>query len=154
MKTLKTIGYWFVHCTWGILPTILGFFCFLFTRRSVKKTTTYKGMIVSYIGHNWGGFNLGPFAFIYIEAEDRWTENRRITEHEWGHSIQGLVFGSFQLFVVDIPSAARYWYREYLRKHDYEKYKAQPDYDAIWFEGSATKIGAKYRESDEYWKNK
>ena len=54
------------------------------------------------------------------------------------------------LFVIVIPSATRYWYRNWALA----KGKKLPDYDAIWFEGSATKIGAKYRESDEYWKNK
>lgn len=42
-------------------------------------------------------------------------------------------------FVVCIPSAARYWYREYIYRTNYEKYRQLPPYDAAWFEGQATK---------------
>ena len=44
-------------------------------------------------------------------------------------------------FVICIPSAIRYWYRElkYYRKGLYP----ETDYDSIWFEGQATKWGNK-----------
>ena len=42
-------------------------------------------------------------------------------------------------FVICIPSAARYWYREYLWHFNKEKYRKLPPYDSIWFEGQATK---------------
>lgn len=51
-------------------------------------------------------------------------------------------------FVICIPSATRYWYREYLWKTDKAKYKTLPDYDEIWFEGQATKWGETYVKTD------
>ena len=39
------------------------------------------------------------------------------------------------IFIVMIPSAVRYWYREYIYRKDRERYYKLPDYDAIWFEG-------------------
>ena len=54
--------------------------------------------------------------------------------HEYGHTFQNAILGPFFIFIVAIPSAIRYWYREFSKK-------TQPDYDAIWFEGSATEIG-------------
>ena len=152
MKTLKTIVYWFIQCTWGCICTTLGFLVFICTCWFTEKRI-YKGAVVSYIGHNWGGVNLGPFVFIYEEAKNYWVEDRRINEHEWGHSIQNLFWGPLQLFVIDIPSAVRYWYREFLQQYYWEKYINLPPYDAIWFEGQATAIGEKYRVEDSYWKN-
>ena len=59
--------------------------------------------------------------------------------HESGHGIQNLLFGPLMPFVVSIPSAIRYWYREYLMKVKKIKCWNLPDYDSIWFEGTATK---------------
>lgn len=48
-------------------------------------------------------------------------------------------------FVVCIPSAIRYWYFEfYRRKHN----KFPCEYDAIWFEGQASRWGKKYVLTD------
>ena len=60
--------------------------------------------------------------------------------------IQNAILGPFMPFVVGIPSAIRYWYRElkYNRKG-----KVPPtSYDSIWFEGQATRIGVNYILTD------
>ena len=54
--------------------------------------------------------------------------------HELGHTFQNAILGPFFIFIVAIPSAIRYWYRRFSKK-------TKPEYDAIWFEGSATSIG-------------
>ena len=46
-------------------------------------------------------------------------------------------------FIVCIPSAIRYWYRNI--KVSFGK-DLQP-YDSIWFEGQATTLGLKYIEA-------
>ena len=48
------------------------------------------------------------------------------------------------LFVITIPSVIRYWYRNWALAQG----KKLPDYDAIWFEGQATKWGKKYIVTD------
>ena len=45
-------------------------------------------------------------------------------------------------FVVCIPSAVRYWYREF--KYHRKKLTPPTKYDDIWFEGQATKWGSEY----------
>lgn len=62
--------------------------------------------------------------------------------HEAGHGLQNIVWGFLFPFVVCIPSAIRYWYRElkYHRKH----IKPKTEYDDIWFEGQATRWGHIY----------
>jgi hypothetical protein len=47
-------------------------------------------------------------------------------------------------FVVSIPSAVRYWHREWLVRSGQKKHSELPDYDAVWYEGSATKIGTEF----------
>ena len=60
-----------------------------------------------------------------------------INSHELGHTFQNAILGPFFIFVIAIPSAVRYWVRIFQQK----KGKTLKDYDAIWFEGSATSIG-------------
>lgn len=38
----------------------------------------------------------------------------------------------------------RYWYRELIIRSGKKKYSDLPDYDAIWFEGWATRLGEKH----------
>ena len=46
---------------------------------------------------------------------------------------------------ITLASAVRYWYREYLVQVKGKFYHELPDYDSIWFEGSATELGEKYK---------
>ena len=65
------------------------------------------------------------------------TSSVRLNSHELGHTFQNAILGPFFVFVIAIPSAIRYWVRKFQQK----KGKTLKDYDAIWFEGSATSIG-------------
>jgi hypothetical protein len=47
---------------------------------------------------------------------------------------------------ISIASAIRYWYREYLTRVKGMKYSELPDYDDIWFEGTATYLGKHYHK--------
>ena len=47
---------------------------------------------------------------------------------------------------ISLASAVRYWYREYLTKIKKMKYSELPDYDDIWFEGTATYLGKHYHK--------
>jgi hypothetical protein len=41
--------------------------------------------------------------------------------HECGHGLQNCIWGPLFPFVIAIPSAVRYWYREFLHKHNKAK---------------------------------
>lgn len=60
--------------------------------------------------------------------------------HEMGHGIQNMMFGLLMPFIVSIPSAVRFWIREYKSK----KGEVLPPYDSVWFEHTATVWGHKY----------
>ena len=66
---------------------------------------------------------------------------QELCAHEFGHGIQNCVYGIFMIPLICIPSAIRYWYYEIIWRINQEKYYKLPDYDAIWFEGQATKWG-------------
>ena len=107
------------------------------------KFEIYHGRIYKRIGKNWGGVELGCF-FLCDNSADEY-----ILAHESGHGLQNCLWGPLMPFVICIPSAIRYWYREFIWHFNKEKFNKLPDYDAIWFEGQATKWGKKYVTTDK-----
>ena len=75
------------------------------------------------IGNGWGGVSLGLTIITDNQSESE------ITYHEHGHAIQNCIYGFFMPFLVCIPSAIRYWHREYLVRVKGERYSALPPYD-------------------------
>ena len=137
----KRIGFYFLSFTWGIIPTFVGLIvtavaaCF-------GRVRTFHGRLYSVIGKDWGGLEVGCF-FVACES---CADSDHLRAHESGHGLQNILFGPLFIFLVWIPSAIRYWYRElkYNRKHI-----APPtQYDDIWFEGRATRWGKKYVLTD------
>lgn len=70
--------------------------------------------------------------------------NERIKQHEAGHGVQNIMFGPLMPFLVSIPSAIRYWHREYIYRTNRIKYRKLPSYYSIWFERDATDYGMIY----------
>lgn len=110
--------------------TLIGYVTALVLLICGKKPTKYHSTFYFPIGKNWGGVSLGT---IFLRDT---TSSTQVCMHELGHTYQNAILGPFMIFMVAIPSAIRYWYREIN-----EKAKATP-YDAIWFEDSATCIGS------------
>ena len=142
-KIILTILYWFLQLTWGSLMTFIGFlvtgFVILFLKGKVHKNgCTY----IVEVGGNWGGLEFGAVAlcggYTTKNPDEKWFQHTR--RHEFGHSIQNIIFGPLTLFVVWIPSAIRYNYQKYRSK----KGLKNKDYDAIWFEGMATNLGTRF----------
>ena len=121
--------------------TWIGAMVLLFTL-PFGKFGIYHGRIYKRIGKNWGGLELGCF-FLCDETAPEHT-----LQHEAGHGLQNCIWGPLMPFVICIPSAIRYWYRTYTYKTNPDKYWTLPDYDAVWFEGQATKWGENYVSKD------
>lgn len=129
--------------------TSIGFIGAVALLISGHKPKTYKGSVYFEVGKSWGGVNFGPFFFV----DDKTTLHT--VQHEWGHGIQNIIFGPLHVFLVAIPSAIRYHYRNFITSEKCpEKWRKKwfqlPDYDSAWFEGQATKIGAIYYEEGDY----
>ena len=108
------------------------------------RVHVFHGRLYGVIGEDWGGVNFGCF-FLCCENS---TNDDHLRAHECGHGIQNIIFGPLMPFIVAIPSAIRYWYREIIWRKNKEKYWTLPEYDAIWFEGLATNWGEKYILTD------
>lgn len=136
MKSKKTM-YYALSFTWGILMTIVGG-CAAAFLTLVKKVKPIKyGPCWCFVyGTGWGGVSLGP---VMIMSEGN-AKGLHTKNHEFGHSLQNCIYGPLFPLIVALPSVCRYNYRNHLEK------KGTPpttDYDAVWFEGQATKWGYK-----------
>ena len=152
-KILFSIMFWVVSCTWGIIMTTIGAVATVglnlikvigtWFGEDLKIKTHRNGCsFITEVGGNWGGLELGAFALCgnYSENNKAWFAHTR--KHEFGHAIQHLYMGPLFIFIVAIPSAARYWYKRIMQNNG----KKFPNdwYDSIWFEGGATKTGEKF----------
>lgn len=135
---MKGFLFWLASYTWGIIMTIIGTIIALALLITGHKPHRFYWYVYFEVGNNWGGCEFGPF-FITNKNSSLY-----IRQHEAGHGLQNIVFGVFMPFIVSIPSAIRYWYRKYLVKSGKKKSSELPDYDSVWFEHSATKLGQKY----------
>lgn len=143
---MKRILYWFIQITWGLLATLLGLFVFLYVIIFRKHKIHKNGYsFITEFGGNWGGLSLGVFSFCGNYSKDNvyWFEHTRA--HEYGHSIQNMMFGPLFIFIVAIPSAIRYHYQNYRSKRGLPN----KEYDSIWFEGSATRLGERFIDKHE-----
>lgn len=87
------------------------------------------------IGEGWGGVELGAF-FIVEKGSTGY-----IRSHEFGHALQNCYYGFLMPFIVCIPSAVRYWYRNIRRSLGY---KNKTGYYDIWFEAQASDWGTEF----------
>lgn len=142
MKVLKYIGFYIIQWTWGIVMNIFGALCIFFAWITGEKIYRCGPFVYAYsrVCKNCA-FEAGMFFILGYGCESS-------GPHEIGHSLQNLVFGPFMPFIVSIPSAIRFWYREY--KKSKGEGSSLPPYDSIWIEGTATKYGTKY--FGEMWK--
>ena len=136
MKKLHTAIFWALSLTWGLPMTLIGAVVALALLVTGHKPKIFHGLVYFEVGRGWGGVELGAFFVVNRGASGS------IKRHESGHGIQYIILGPFMPFIISIPSAVRYWYREYLTRT--KKNVKLPPYDSIWFEGWATKLGDKY----------
>lgn len=131
--------YYILNLTWGIPMNIIGALAAAALIAIGKKPSRHGGCYHFEIGENWGGVNLG---LVIITDKDSPAHTKN---HEFGHSIQNAYFGFLMPFIVAIPSFIRYWVREIQYRLDKPP---KTEYDDIWFEGQATRLGNEYIK---YW---
>ncbi len=135
MRLNKT-SFYLLSFTWGILLTLWGCFLSLVLLLLGKRPKRWGWAWYFQLGGRaWGGMECGP-AFIRDTGS-----GERINDHEYGHAIQNCIFGPFMIPLVSIPSSLRYWYRRIRQKRGK---RLKTAYDAVWFEGQATRLGRKY----------
>lgn len=139
-KKLSAKEFYILSFTWGIIMTLIGLIAaaaVMITTKQRLKRNQYGFYLI--VGDNNSGLSLGFITFLNKGAES-------LLEHEFGHSVQNCYYGPFMI-VINLWSAARFWFREYLVRFRHKKYADLPSYDSIWFEGLATKLGNYYKNN-------
>lgn len=98
MKSPIDILYYFIQFSWGVIQNIIGLLLFLilYIINPKRRIKMYKQNIVTFWNNEYG-LSLGIFIFVG-------SDNKKLLMHEYGHSIQSLIFGPLYLIVVGIPS--------------------------------------------------
>ncbi|MBQ8791775.1 MAG: hypothetical protein IJZ51_10760 [Ruminiclostridium sp.] len=108
---MKRILYTLFQLTWGIPQSLAGFMIFLINIR--KRHFIYHGAVVT----EWSlgsSVSLGLFVFVAEgcpahcengrEVYTKEEMSRRLLVHEYGHTVQSLIFGPLYLIVIGLPS--------------------------------------------------
>lgn len=132
---MNKLLFYFLSFTWGLPMTLIGIVVGFILTVFGKRSERWGSCQHFKVGKNWGGVTLG---LVIITDE---TPSEHIKKHEHGHAIQNCYFGFLMPFVVCIPSAVRYWYRTY---RDCIGKPCVTQYDDIWFEADATRLGNIY----------
>ena len=136
-RILSYIVFYLIQFTWGILQNLIGVVLAIWMLITGHKPHMCDPYIYFLEPNLSGSINGGVFIVTC-------TTFASTNLHEMGHGLQNLCWGPLMVFVISIPSFVRFWYREWYWKYKFPiTGKALPDYDAIWFEGQATKWGTK-----------
>lgn len=129
--------YWILQFTWGIVYNVIGGLMALFCLMFRGKASSYFGHYIIMFGADWGGLSCGCGAIVAYNMGDNWT--RHTKNHESGHNFQNAIWGPFSIFLMNIPSAIRYWCQEINSRRGHGE-RNKP-YDSAFFEDSASVIG-------------
>ena len=131
--------FYILSFTWGLPMTLIGCIVSLILLIMGYKPKKYGYSWYFEVGNNWGGLELGV-CFLTNKNPSTHTKN-----HEVGHTIQNCYWGFLMPFVISIPSAIRYWYREF--KYNRKGLTPLTKYDDVWFESDASKRGTEFIKS-------
>ncbi|MCE5236850.1 MAG: hypothetical protein ABFC62_00160 [Clostridiaceae bacterium] len=105
MKRLRLALYTFLQFTWGLPQNLAGLLWLAFLHK--QRREYYRGAIVTYYENHPRLARLGCFAigmFIFMDGAIEQSISRRILVHEYGHTIQSLLFGPLFSLAVGLPS--------------------------------------------------
>ena len=136
--------YRILQWTWGLPQTLAGAILFVSNRKC--EHYSYKGAVVTK-WHSKSSLSLGMFLFVtddpfyyYQDFRPKYTEeqfSKMLMVHEYGHTIQSLIFGPLYLFAVGIPSITWSFLPYFVRKRANEKISYFSAYPERW----ANKLG-------------
>lgn len=141
-KKESRVLFYILSFTWGIFWTLVGliilpFVLLLFGKKA--KIEIIRGRICVILdGYDFGGISLG--LVVVVDEYDQ-----ELIDHEIGHTIQNAWFGPLFLFLVAIPSGIRYQLWDKRQEKYFKKHGEYLDYDSVWFERQATKLGQVYK---------
>lgn len=117
-------------------------FVYLFMREDLKTVNVIAGRIAISLNteYRFGGVSLGLFYMVHY----KYFSDTSLHSHEIGHTIQNVRWGPLFPLVIGLPSIIRAAFFTKLKERHFKKHGEKLDYESIWFEGNATKLGNKY----------
>lgn len=132
-------GFLYALCqwTWGLPQNLAGGLLWLWFRLRGCPCFRYQGAHGVVWTLRSGSMSLGSFLFMHPS----WTPaNRALLAHEYGHTIQSLIFGPFYLLAVGLPSIL--WAG--LPVFQKRRRAGKADYYAVYPEKQATRLGERF----------
>ncbi len=134
-QTLYRLLQW----TWGLPQTLAGFIVYLMHRGCPRYT--FQGAVMT----EWkskSSLSLGMFLFVsddpfcyYPQMRASFSEeafSKRLMIHEYGHTIQSLIFGPLYLLAVGAPSIAWSFLPVFVKKREVEHVSYFSAYPERW----------------------
>lgn len=131
--------YLILQCTWGLPQTLVGLIYFIVNLGC--RHYFYHGSVVT-IWHSKSSLSLGLFVFVsddpfcyYPSQVEQYSEeefSRMLLVHEYGHTIQSLIFGPAYLLFVGIPSIAWSFIPIFVKKREREQISYFSAYPERW----------------------
>ena len=128
--------FYLLSFSWGLLMNLAGAMVAVFMLVTGHRMRRFGPCFYFEHGEGWGGMDWGCVIVVNKGA------GSHLLSHELGHAMQNCRFGPFMPLLVGIPSALRYRFRQLYTRISGRQPKKP--YDAIWFEGQATRIGQEY----------
>lgn len=129
---MSKFTFYLLSFTWGLPLNLVGFVVALVMLCTGHKPHKWGYCYYFEVGENWGGLEFGVFFLVNKKP------SKHVRNHELGHAIQNCYWGPLMPFVICIPSAIRYHYRNIRSRRGYIN---ATKYDDFWAEGQATKWG-------------
>ena len=104
---MSKFKFYLLSFTWGLPMTLIGCLVALVLLITGHKPKKWGYCYYFEVGECWGGSEFGAF-FICDKNSGEYIKN-----HEFGHGLQNCYWGFLMPFVVCIPSAYRYWLRNF-----------------------------------------
>ena len=143
----RIVSYRLLQWTWGLPQTMLGAIIYQCYRN--RPHTTFHGASVTIWPYR-SSMSLGMFLFLSEEllrgqpqekpVFRKETFARKLLVHEYGHTIQSLIFGPFYLLTVGLPSIT------WANLPTFRKYriKNRKSYYSVYPEKHADKLGERF----------
>ena len=145
------IIYRILQCTWGLLQTLVG--AIVYSAHWKEEHYSYHGAIVT----TWkrkASLSIGMFLFLtddpfyyypdLVNKHDEKSFSRQLLVHEYGHTIQSLLFGPLYLILVGVPSVGWSFLPIFVKKRETDRISYFSGYPERW----ANHLGERFTDEE------
>ena len=141
---MKRFLYLLCQWTWGLPQNLIGAGFYLWYRLRGCPHFRYHGAFAVIWTKRSGSMSMGSFLFLHPDWNP---EDRELLNHEFGHTIQSLLFGPLYLLTVGLPSVLWAGLPVFRRM----RRQGRRNYYSVYPEHSASALGRRFagKETDQ-----